>query len=76
MIKTSKKAAQKLGADLATELHAQTTIAARGGVLAARFVILSQLDYEAQTEFYAGFDAQLDLLEPLAAPRVSYGFRI
>jgi hypothetical protein len=76
MIKTSKKAAQKLGADLATELHAQTTIAARGGVLAARFVILSQLDYEAQTEFYAGFDAQLDVLEPLAAPRSSYGFRI
>jgi len=76
MIKTTEKAARKLGEDLATELHAQTTIAARGGVLAARFVILSQLDYEAQMEFYAGFDSQLDLLEPLAAPRVSYGFRI
>lgn len=76
MIKTSKKAAQKLGADLATELHAQTTIAARGGVLAARFVILAQLDYEGQTEFYAGFDAQLDVLEPLSAPRGSYGFRV
>ena len=76
MIKTSKKAAQKLGADLATELHAQTTIAARGGVLAARFVILSQLDYEGQTEFYAGFDAQMDALEPLSAPRGSYGFKV
>lgn len=76
MIKTSKKAAQKLGADLATELHAQTTIAARGGVLAARAVILTQLGYEAQTEFYAGFNAQLDALEPLTAPPDGYGFRI
>jgi hypothetical protein len=69
MIKTSKKAAQKLGADLATELHAQTTTEARGGVLAARSVILDQFDYLLQSEFMDGFNAKLDELEPLTFPR-------
>jgi len=76
MIKTSKKAAQKLGADLATELHAQTSIELRSGVLAARGVILYNLEYKTQMAFYAGFDSKMDELEPLAAPRVSYGFKI
>ena len=65
MIKTSKKAARKLGADLATELHAQKTIAARGGVLAAKSVILEQFDPSLQAEFLDGFADVLDALEPL-----------
>jgi len=69
MIKTSNKAAQKLGADLATELHAQRTIAAREGVLAAKSVILDQLSYLTQTEFQDGFNEKLDELEPLTFPR-------
>jgi hypothetical protein len=73
MIKTSKKAAQKLGADLATELHAQTSIELRSGVLAARGVILYNLEYKTQMAFYAGFDAKMDELEPLSSPRGNRG---
>jgi hypothetical protein len=73
MIKTSKKAAQKLGADLATELHAQTSIELRSGVLAARGVILDNLEYKTQMAFYAGFDAKMDELEPLSSPRTNRG---
>jgi hypothetical protein len=69
MIKTSKKAAQKLGADLATELHAQRTVEARGGVLAAKSVILGQFDFLLQDEFLDGFNAKLDELEPLTFGR-------
>jgi hypothetical protein len=71
MIKTSKKAAQKLGADLATELHAQTTIEARGGVLAAKSIILDQFDYQGIAAFQNGWDSVLDALEPLLSPRRS-----
>jgi len=69
MIKTSKKAARKLGADLATELHAQRTTEERGGVLAAKSVILAQFGYLLQSEIQDGFNAKLDELEPLSYPR-------
>lgn len=69
MINTSKKAARKLGADLATELHGQQYIEARSGVLAAKSVILAQFGYAAQTAFLEGFSATLDVLEPLPSGR-------
>ncbi len=73
MIKTSKRAAQKLGADLAAELHAQTTIEGRCGVLAAKSVILDQFDYQSIAAFQEGWDAVLDELEPLSSPRSNRG---
>ena len=69
MIKTSKKAARKLGADLAIELHAQHTTTGRGGVLAAKSVILDQFGFLLQDEFLDGFNAKLDELEPLTFGR-------
>jgi len=69
MIKTSNKAARKLGADLAIELHAQRTVAARGGVFAAKTVLLDQFDWRTQDEIQYGFNAKLDELEPLSSPR-------
>jgi len=64
MIKISKKAARQLGSDIATELNAQKTIEARGGVLNARSVILGHLEFLLQQAFEEGFDATLDFLEP------------
>jgi|APGre2960657404_1045060.scaffolds.fasta_scaffold121075_3 hypothetical protein len=69
MIKTSNKAARKLGADLAIELHAQRTVAARGGVIAAKSVILDQFGWLTQSEIQDGFNAKLDELEPLTFGR-------
>ena len=71
MIKTSKKAARKLGEDLATMLHAQTTIEGRCGVLAAKSVILEHFGYQSIAAFQDGWDSVLDLLEPLSSPRTN-----
>ena len=69
MIETSKRVARRLGADLATELHAQRTVAARGGVIAAKSVILDQFDWRTQDEIQYGFNVKLDELEPLSFSR-------
>ena len=68
-MKIAKKAARKLGADLAAELHSQQDIQARSGVLAAKSVVADQFDYPMQVEIQEGFNAKLDELEPLSSPR-------
>lgn len=68
-MKLSKQAAIEVGAMLAQQLHNGNNPFARGAVLHVRDGFLGAVDYETRVHLQKGWDKQLDLLEPLGAPR-------
>jgi len=69
-MKLSKQAAIEVGAMLAQQLHSNgNNTFARGAVLHVRDGFLGSVDYETRVHLQKGWDKQLDLLEPLSAPR-------
>jgi hypothetical protein len=69
-MKLSKQAAIEVGAMLAQQLHSNgNNTFARGAVLHVRDGFLDALNYETRVHLRESWNKQLDLLEPLSAPR-------